>query len=81
MLVSSSYSWQTGAENCPIITQKETLATIIFQSSLIRGAQNGHPCGARIIVILVCKTISSVVKKMMKTTYFQGQDVNHLYMK
>ena len=66
MLISSAYSWQTGAENCPIIIQKETLATIISRT-LIRGAQNGHPCGARIIVIeLVCKTISFVAEKMLK---------------
>lgn len=34
-----------------------------YFQTLIRGAQNGHPCGARIIVILVCKTISFVVGK------------------
>ena len=77
MLVSSAYSWQTGAENCSVIIQKETLATIISRT-LIRGAQNGHPCGARIIVIvLVCKTLSFVAEKCWKKLS-QGQDVNDL---
>ena len=43
-----------------------------YFQTLIRGAQNGHPCGARIIVILVCKTISIVVgKKMLKKLSFK----------
>ena len=43
-----------------------------YFQTLIRGAQNGHPCGARIIVILVCKTISFVVgKKMLKKQSFK----------
>ena len=42
-----------------------------YFQTVIRGAQNGHPCGARIIVILVCKTISFVVEKNVEKAVFK----------